>query len=147
MQKDDKALIRSRLVEGALSEYDGRLARQNALVYSKIARYEFPTDWPDAITSLLDALRSQGDAKRSENALLLLLQVTKELSTGRLARTRQNLQAVTPEIIRVVGARYVAYVDSWRYLINEDSSNPDIDTGLKGSLLCIKTLRRLLITG
>jgi hypothetical protein len=141
-------LIRSRLVESVLSEYDSRLALQNALVYSKIARYEFPIDWPDAITSLLDVLRQHSlEPARHQNALLVLLQLTKELSTGRLQRTRQNLQAVTPEVIQVVGQQYVEYVRRWQHFLNEDPSKPGITAALQGSLLCIKILRRLLISG
>ncbi|KAK6440066.1 hypothetical protein LTR95_003712 [Oleoguttula sp. CCFEE 5521] len=139
VQKDDKNIIRSRLAECALSEYDSRLVRQSALVYAKIARYEFPSDWPDAINALLSVLRSPTSGKREENALVILLQLTKELSAARLARARQNLQAATPECIAVVGQRYVAYVEQWQ----QDGT---AETALLGSLICIKVLRRLLIT-
>ena len=101
-----------------MNEQDRRLAVQNALVYSKIARFEFPNDWPDAITSLLDAVRNGQDDQRSYAALLVLLQVTKELSTGRLLSTRRNLQTITPEMLHVIGQRYVTYVDQWRHVCN-----------------------------
>lgn len=120
---------------------------QNALVYSKIARFEFPTEWPDAITSLLDAVRSRQDERRTFSALLVLLQVTKELSTGRLLRTRQNLQAITPEMVHAIGERYVSYVNSWQHAVGESASVADIENAIQSSLLCIKILRRLLITG
>jgi hypothetical protein len=145
--KGDKEIIRSRLAEGVLSEDDKRLALQSALVYSKIARFEFPQEWPDAITSLLGTVRNRQDNVREGNALLVLLQLTKELSTGRLQRTRQHLQAITPEMVHVIGERYTNYVDSWRQLLNDNPSEPVIEGLMKDSLLCIKTLRRLLITG
>lgn len=43
--KDDKAAIRTRLLESAVNEADSRLALQNALVIAKIVRFEFPNDW------------------------------------------------------------------------------------------------------
>ncbi|OQO15046.1 hypothetical protein B0A48_00428 [Cryoendolithus antarcticus] len=141
VQKDDKDIIRSRLTESALFEHDGRLVRQCALVYAKIARYEFPNDWSDAINALLSVLRSPTSGKREENALVVLLQLTKELSTARLARSRQNLQAATPECLAVVGQRYVAYVEQWQ------QAGDVGEAALLGSLICIKVLRRLLITG
>jgi hypothetical protein len=145
--KSDKEIIRSRLVGGVLSEEDKRLALQNALVYSKIARFEFPQEWPDAITSLLGTVRNRQDNAREGNALLVLLQLTKELSTGRLQRTRQHLQSVTPEMVHVIGERYANYVDSWRQLLNDNPGDFAVEALMKDSLLCIKTLRRLLITG
>jgi hypothetical protein len=145
--KGDKEIIRSRLAEGVLSEDDKRLALQSALVYSKIARFEFPQEWPDAITSLLGTVRNRQDNVREGNALLVLLQLTKELSTGRLQRTRQHLQAITPEMAHVIGERYANHVDSWRQLLNNDPNDFVVEGLMKDSLLCIKTLRRLLITG
>jgi hypothetical protein len=45
VNKEDKLLIRSRLLESAVNEADQRLALQNALVVAKIVRFEFPNDW------------------------------------------------------------------------------------------------------
>jgi hypothetical protein len=45
VSKEDKLLIRSRLLESAVNEADQRLALQNALVVAKIVRFEFPNDW------------------------------------------------------------------------------------------------------
>ncbi|KAM0720078.1 hypothetical protein Q7P37_004214 [Cladosporium fusiforme] len=147
VSKQDKEVIRSRLVEGVLAESDNRLALQSALVYSKIARFEFPQEWPDAITSILGTVRNRQDPAREGNALIVLLQITKELSTGRLQRTRQHLQAVTPEMVHAIGERYATNVDSWRHALSEGNGDFSVESAMKDSLLCIKTLRRLLITG
>lgn len=45
VSKEDKAAIRTRLLESAINEADSRLALQNALVVAKIVRFEFPHDW------------------------------------------------------------------------------------------------------
>jgi hypothetical protein len=45
VDKEDKAVIRARLLESGVNEADQRLALQNALVIAKIARLEFPNDW------------------------------------------------------------------------------------------------------
>lgn len=45
VDKEDKARIRQRLLEIGVNEADYRLALQNALVISKIVRFEFPNDW------------------------------------------------------------------------------------------------------
>ena len=45
VSKEDKNVIRVRLLESAVNEADHRLALQNALVVAKIVRFEFPNDW------------------------------------------------------------------------------------------------------
>jgi len=42
---EDKAVIRSRLLESGIEEYDHRLALQNAIVIAKVSRFEYPQDW------------------------------------------------------------------------------------------------------
>ncbi|KAK3696988.1 hypothetical protein LTR37_017695 [Vermiconidia calcicola] len=142
VQKDDKEVIRSRLLDSALNEYDNRLAVQNALVIAKIARFKYPNDWPDALQSITNTLRSQSPPLQLARALLVLLHIVKELSTGRLQRTRQNLQAATPEIVHVLGTLYASCVDSWRSGISDDT-----EPLMQQSLLAMKVLRRLLIAG
>jgi len=142
VSKEDKDVIRSRLLESILTERENRLAVQNALVIAKIARFEYPHDWPDALSSLTDILRSQLPPLHLARALLVLLHIVKELSTGRLQRTRQNLQAATPEIVHVLGNVYATSVEAWR---NGDSG--DAVSIMQQSLLAIKVLRRLLIFG
>ena len=138
--KDDKQVIRSRLATSILEEPDNRLALQNALVVAKIARYEYPNDWPEAISSFLDAIRaSVSQPLRMLRALLTLLRIIKELSTGRLQRSRQYLQAATPEIISLIDSTFRHFVESW---LNRPNS-----VEMQQSLLAIKILRRLLISG
>lgn len=142
VSKDDKAVIRSRLIDSALHEYDNRLALQNALVIAKIARFEYPNDWPDALPTLTNILRSQIPPLQLARALLVLLHIVKELSTGRLQRTRQNLQAATPEIVQVLGTLYASRVESWL-----STQSQDTELLMQQTLLAMKVLRRLLIAG
>ena len=140
--KEDKDVIRSRLLDSALNEYDNRLAVQNALVIAKIARFEYPNDWPEALLSLTDTIRSQLPPLQLARALLVLLHIVKELSTGRLQRTRQNLQAATPEIVHVLGTLYATTVSQW-----QSGTAEDVAPLMQQSLLAMKVLRRLLIAG
>jgi hypothetical protein len=167
VSKEDKVAIRARLLESAVNEADHRLALQNALVVAKIVRFEFPNDWqvfaaprlsvanlcrPDLFQQLLQILRASTDPNANRlqlpRALLVLLYIVKELSTGRLLRTRQTLQAVTPEILNVLGTIYVSKVESWQAFFRDggDDEGGAIES-IETSLLAIKVLRRLLIAG
>ncbi|KAF2151677.1 ARM repeat-containing protein [Myriangium duriaei CBS 260.36] len=150
VNKEDKAVIRSRLISSGVDEGDHRLALQNALVVAKIVRFEYPQDWPDAISNTLDAIRactSDSSTSRLERSLLILLYIIKELSTARIQRSRTNLQAATPEILAVLGSIYVEKINLWQQMLQQDGHGPQLVSVMSQSLLSIKTLRRLLISG
>lgn len=167
VRKEDKTTIRVRLLESAVNEADHRLALQNALVVAKIVRFEFPVEWyvrvpppcpptypprPDLFQQLLQILRASTGPTASRlqlpRALLVLLHIVKELSTGRLLRTRQSLQSVAPEIFNVLGTIYVGKVQSWQTFFRDggDDEGGALES-IENSLLAIKIIRRLIIAG
>ena len=148
-------MIRSRLVASALAEPEDRLALQNALVIAKIARYEYPHDWPDLVSSLLQHLHSAETRPilETSRALLVVLHVVKELSTARLARAKQAFQKATPELVAATSKIWQNAMGSWRESITVDfgatqtREGAPLQTVMQLSLLAIKSCRRLLISG
>ncbi|KAK7616199.1 armadillo-type protein [Phyllosticta citricarpa] len=152
VSKEDKTVIRSRLLESAANEADQRLALQNALVISKIVRFEFPNDWPDVVNELLNLLRNSVAPGASplylHRILLVLLHVIKELATGRTIRMRSNLQSIAPEIFRTLGHIYVDKVQQWQSFLQQggDDEGGALEN-IEHSLIAIKILRRILVAG
>ena len=150
IQPEEKAQIRSQLLEGGIREVETNLALQNALVVAKVVRIDYPLDWPDVLTSLIKILR---DVNRTSQlhlrrGMLILLQVIKELSTARLRTSQTRLQSVTPEIVFLLNEIYTEKVAIWIEFFN---GNGDDEGGamdaMENSLFAIKILRRLLIAG
>ncbi|KAL8735368.1 MAG: hypothetical protein Q9166_000913 [cf. Caloplaca sp. 2 TL-2023] len=152
IKKDEKDQIRSRSIESGTNEPDPRLALQNALLIAKIVRYEYPLDWPNAISSIVSNLRqvsqTSGNRVRLTRALLILLEVIKELSTARIQRTRNSLQAAALEVLQVLGKVYLNKVQSWMTFFHPGGSDEGgaIDS-IELSLLALRVLRRLLVAG
>ncbi|KAI9732905.1 MAG: hypothetical protein M1834_003845 [Cirrosporium novae-zelandiae] len=152
MTPTTKELYKRHIIGNGVNEPNEQLALQNALAIAKIIRLEFPEKWPTAITEVLDHLR---DATKPgapfiqlPRTLLILLQIIKELSTGRLMRSRKSLQSISPEILQLLGQIYVEKVQNWKaYLGASDASEENVLDSMNQSLLAIKILRRLLITG
>jgi hypothetical protein len=107
---------------------------------------------PDLFQQLLQILRASTDPSayrlQLPRALLVVLYIVKELSTGRLLRTRQNLQSVAPEILNVLGTIYVSKVQTWQAFFRDggDDEGGAIES-IETSLLAIKITRRLIIAG
>lgn len=145
IQKAEKEKIRSKSIEVGVQEPKKHLALQNALMLAKVVRYEFPHDWPDVISTLIQHLRNAGNQDASpeyvRNTLNITLQVIKELALGKLIRTKKSLESVAPELLHVLGELYVTLVRRWTldWVLDEQS--------MFNSHAALKTLRRLVIFG
>ncbi|KAL8681346.1 MAG: hypothetical protein Q9186_002555 [Xanthomendoza sp. 1 TL-2023] len=150
--KDEKYLIRSRAIEGGMNEPDPRLALQNALMIAKIIRHEFPNSWPDAISSIVSNLRqasqSSGTQLRLTRALVILLEVIKEMSTARIERTRTSLQEAALEVLQVLGKIYLDDFQTWMTFFHQSGADEGgAIESIEHSLLALRVLRRLLVAG
>ncbi len=107
---------------------------------------------PEAIPAIIDSLRQASQSPRNpahlSRILTVLLYVIKELSAGKLLRTKANLQSVAPEILQILGSFYVDKVQSWRtFLLNGGDDEGRVSEAIGQSLLAIRVLRRLIIAG
>ena len=146
---EEKAEIRSHLLEGGMGEAETQLALQNALVVSKVVRIDYPLDWPDVLTSLIKALRTanESDQIHLRRGMMMLLQVVKELATARLRKSQTSLQSVTPEIVFLLSEVYTQKVSYWMALLSSSGDEAGLIDAMENSLLAFKILRRLLIVG
>jgi hypothetical protein len=150
IQPAEKHLIRSRLLQGSVDEDDRILALHNALATAKIVRIDYPADWPDAITSIVEVLQQvgQGNQAHLNGALLLLLRVVKELATAKLRRSQTALKSVAPDTLQLLAEIYATRTEAWvAFLTKGQGDEDDADYAMQNSLLSLKILRRLLISG
>jgi hypothetical protein len=152
LSKEEKALIRNKALQLGLDEPDKRLALQNAIIIAKISRFEFPQEWPDVLTLVIEQLRRSmtvpEERIRLPRILLVLLYIIKELSTAKLQRSRVSLVKASPEI-------FMALKDAYSSLVSHWTSNPDGPLAhgppgiqvMEDSLLTLRIMRRLLIAG
>ncbi|KAF9186760.1 hypothetical protein BGZ51_001785 [Haplosporangium sp. Z 767] len=148
---DEKTSIRSRLLT-ALDEEHKQLATQNAVLIAKIARFDFPLEWPDLLTTLLDIVRSstanESDARArlvQQRSLYALHLVVKGLISKTLAAGRKQFQQAAPELFSNVVNIYVRYVDM---LFATNSTNIESLSGcLETSHMALKCLRRVVVHG
>lgn len=150
ISQNDRAIIRSRLFQGTIGEDDKAFALHNALATAKILRIDYPDYWPDAIPSLIGLLRQYKDADQLllGGALVLLLRIVKELGTARMKKSQTALQAVTPELVYLLGEIYTERTTLWANWLSSGQGDEDAaDLAMQNSLFAAKILRRLLIFG
>jgi hypothetical protein len=144
---EDRQRIKARAIDIGVQEPNPALALQNALTIAKVVRYEFPSDWPDVFHTIIAHLRTAesnpADHRFASNILVITLQVIKELSSGRLQRTKHGLQQIAPELLQVLGKLYVSSVALW----SANNSSPVYIEAARNSHSALKTLRRLFVAG
>ncbi|KAK3941056.1 armadillo-type protein [Diplogelasinospora grovesii] len=146
----EKQLMRSRLLQGSVDEPDRTLALHNALAVAKIVRIDYPDHWPDAMQIIINVTRSaqNGNPAHLGGALLVLLRVVKELSTARIRRIQTSLQAVTPELVQLLGQIYTEKTAYWQeFFMKGRGDEDDADYAMQNSLTALKILRRLVTFG
>lgn len=146
----ERTTIRDRLLQGSLDELSDRLATLNSVVTAKIARYEFPGQWPDLIKQLISTLKDSAapssPPNRLHRALLITHHVVKELATVRLARNRSSFLAAVPDLLEILQQVYFFKVQQWQSQL-AGSFNLEVSQAMNASEQCLKILRRLIVAG
>ncbi|KAH7967139.1 hypothetical protein HPB49_023016 [Dermacentor silvarum] len=75
-----------------------QLALQLAVLVSKVARFDCPTEWPELVPTLLQVVRNPDDLPQ-QRSLLVLHHVTKSLASKRLAGDRRVFQEQCSEVL------------------------------------------------
>ncbi|UKZ75578.1 hypothetical protein TrVFT333_003266 [Trichoderma virens FT-333] len=147
---EEKNLIRSRLLLGSVEEEERHLALHNALVVAKVVRIDYPEEWPEALPSIINLLRSTRNANQHHlyGTLVVLLRVIKEMGSARLRRSQTALQSITPEIVYILSEIYSEKSASWINFLSTGHGNGDeANLAMMNSLSALKTLRRLISVG
>lgn len=146
--------LRPRILTSGLQESDRRLADLVALVVAKIARFDFPTKWPDVVSDLVKAIRQFSGPEfqnvypfQLRRALLLLFNIVKEVAQNRIGPGRAKLRSFAEELLRVLGAVYFSSFERsiFQEVVSDPSTMPMLEASLEQSLLTIKTIRRLIL--
>ncbi|KAK9470741.1 armadillo-type protein [Dipodascopsis tothii] len=139
--REEKQAIRARIGD-TLAETSPQLMAQNALAVARIARIDFPVEWPSLFADLLGLAteaHDRGDVPRLRQVLYVLNQVVKVLSATRFGKTRAALQEAAPGVVRFAGELYYTGVQDWL-------ARGDAPTG-QVAYLALKICRRLVVEG
>lgn len=150
IKPEHKQLIRSRLLQGSLNEQDRVFSLHNALVTAKIVRIDYPNEWPDVFSTIIELTKSASVSNplHLRGALQVLLRIVKELGTARLRRSQTALQAVTPELVRLLGETYTEKTAYWQEFLTKGLGDEvSTDFAMQNSLTALKILRRLVTVG
>ncbi|KAI7867162.1 armadillo-type protein [Spinellus fusiger] len=159
MTKEEKSAIRQRLIQ-FLGEPSDSLVAQNAIITARIARLDFPNEWPELIPTLIQAIEttSSGNTEEAERvnsrAIETLYEVLVELSTRLLSSGRKQFTAIAPRTFQTIAQVYMIYTEkALTQLLNTNALFTNSETmtrterDLKNVSTCVKCLRLLMVNG
>jgi len=152
IKPQEKAHLRGKLLE-TISEENNQIAVQIALSFAKVARHDFPREWPSLFQDLL-ARQDGGDLLLQRRVYLVLHHVLKELSSKRLTADQKNFAEITKQLLDHV---WTNWCSDTRVLISglpaaisgpsDAKAEKPLLLHFERWLMLLKALRRLLLFG
>ncbi|CAK9442204.1 uncharacterized protein LODBEIA_P59470 [Lodderomyces beijingensis] len=137
-KEEKKRIIQNSMM--LLNESNNQLMTQNANAVAKIARSEFPSEWPtlfdDIMHRLEDSVFRENDLITTNNILIILNRIIKSISSVRIGRSRNAMHSKSPTIVNVLVKLYLRFFNAW-------TSNSNL-TLMQVCYLCLKNLRRII---
>jgi len=151
--QDERSQIRDRLIPSGLNETQDKLANLNAISIAKIARYDFPTQWPSLMDDIMQLLRQsvQPDSppKQLSRILLITHHLIKELATVRLTRNVANFRAIAPTLFNTLRELYLYKFQRWQNMLTSTNFefNIEVVNDMNDNERILKIIRRLIVSG
>ncbi|XP_057984206.1 uncharacterized protein LOC131168633 [Malania oleifera] len=155
ISSEEKLHLRQKLLSH-LREENYQIALLLAVLISKIARIDYPKEWPELFTVLAQQLQS-ADILTSHRIFMILFRTLKELSTKRLASDQRNFAQISSHFFDYSWQLWQSDVQNilhaFSTLDQSISSNAseqhhdDLYVMSERWLLCLKILRQLIICG
>ncbi|XAR68794.1 hypothetical protein NMG60_11000162 [Bertholletia excelsa] len=150
---DEKIHLRQKLLSH-LREENYQIALTLAVLISKIARIDYPKEWPELFSSLAQQLQS-ADILTSHRIFMILFRTLKELSTKRLTSDQKNYAEISAHFFDYSWHLWQSDMQSvlHGFSLLAQNLNPnelhhdDLYLTCERWLLCVKIIRQLIISG
>ncbi|GER55787.1 ARM repeat superfamily protein [Striga asiatica] len=148
---EEKVHLRQKLLSH-LREENYQISLTLAVLISKIARFDYPKEWPDLLSVLAQQLQS-ADILTSHRIYLILFRILKELSTKRLAPDQRTYTEIASQFFDYSWHLWQSDVQNILHYFSAFAQNAselnhdDIFLTCERWLLCSKIVRQLIISG
>ncbi|KAL4857594.1 Importin-11 [Chlorella vulgaris] len=150
LSEEEKAHLRGRLLS-LVEQSDQQIAVQVAVVFSKVARLDFPKAWPTLFADLLAKLQGPGQLLQ-RRVYLVLHHILKELASKRLAADQRNFEQVTALLLEPTWRQWAADTSAVAAELPNALEAPlqaaqQLLVTFERWLLQLKALRRMVVFG
>ncbi|KAL5740360.1 hypothetical protein ACOSQ2_029540 [Xanthoceras sorbifolium] len=155
ISNEEKIHLRQKLLSH-LREENYQIAQMLAVLISKIARFDYPREWPELFRVLAQQLQA-ADVLTSHRIFMILFRTLKELSTKRLTADQRNFAEISSHLfdyswhlwqsdVQTILHGFSTVVSSFNSNASEQHHD-ELYLICERWLLCLKILRQLIISG
>ncbi|XP_061379471.1 importin-11 [Danaus plexippus] len=144
--EEKQKLRQGLLTSPILSEPIAQIATQQAVLISKIARFDCPTNWPTLLPDLTSAMKAP-QSLLQHRSLLIFHHVVKALASKRLIEDKRTFQELTNSVYAFILNLWHENTECFLRHIQEGASTELITEHLEKALLCLRILRKLTVFG
>ncbi|XP_024037538.1 importin-11 isoform X3 [Citrus clementina] len=155
ISNEEKVHLRQKLLSH-LREENNQVAQMLAVLISKIARFDYPREWPQLFSVLAQQLQA-ADVLTSHRIFMILFRTLKELSTKRLTADQRNFAEISSHLFDYSWHLWQSDVQTILHgfstvaqAYNSNALEQDHDElylTCERWLLCLKIIRQLIISG
>lgn len=155
ISNEEKIHLRQKLLSHLREEND-QIALTLAVLISKIARIDYPKDWPDLFSVLAQQLQS-ADTLSSHRIFMVLFRSLKELSTKRLTADQRNFAEISAKFFDYCWHLWQrdmhTILHGFSVLVQNSSRGAselrqdDLYLSCERWFLCSKIVRQLIVSG
>lgn len=155
ISNEEKVHLRQKLLSH-LREENNQVAQMLAVLISKIARFDYPREWPQLFSILAQQLQA-ADVLTSHRIFMILFRTLKELSTKRLTADQRNFAEISSHLFDYSWHLWQSDVQTILHGFstvaqpyNSNALEQDHDElylTCERWLLCLKIIRQLIISG
>ncbi|KAK2656300.1 hypothetical protein Ddye_009352 [Dipteronia dyeriana] len=155
ISNEEKIHLKQKLLSH-FREENYQIAQMLAVLVSKIARFDYPREWPELFSVLAQQLQG-ADVLTSHRIFMILFRTLKELSTKRLTADQRNFAEISSHLfdyswhlwqsdVQTILHGFSTVASSFNS--NASEQHPDeLYLICERWLLCLKILRQLIISG
>ncbi|RID64164.1 hypothetical protein BRARA_E03120 [Brassica rapa] len=155
ISNEEKIHLRQKLLSH-LREENYKIAEMLAVLISKIARFDYPKEWPDLFSVLAQQLHS-ADVLASHRIFMILFRTLKELSTKRLTADQRNFAEISSQLfdfcwhlwqtdVQTILRGFSTMVQSYGSN-SAEQHHDELFLTCERWFLCLKIVRQLIISG
>lgn len=151
LSNEEKLHLRHKLLSH-LREENHQIALTLAVLISKIARIDYPKEWPDLLSVLAQQLQS-ADTLTSHRIFLILFRILKELSTKRLTSDQRTFAEIASQFFDYSWNLWQTDIQKilHGFLVlaqnNSELHHDDMYLICERWFLCSKIIRQLIVSG
>uniref|UniRef100_A0A2P2M4B4 Uncharacterized protein MANES_09G106500 n=1 Tax=Rhizophora mucronata TaxID=61149 RepID=A0A2P2M4B4_RHIMU len=153
ISSEEKNHLRQKLLSHLREEND-KIAVMLAVLISKIARFDYPKEWPELFSALAHKLQS-ADVLTSHRIFLILFRTLKELSTKRLTADQRNFAEISSHFFDYSWHLWQNDVQTILHGFSALAQNPnaleqhheELHLTCERWLLCLKIIRQMIVSG